>query len=468
VSIGNGEGYRGTKGLSQIIYVHFYDKEQKYMYTETGYQYRKMRIPTDAVYARVTMLGNLTLDDNVSFHSKHLGDYLEISNIDFYDTRTTAMAPSSCNNLLIKDITYTRCGNSITPCAVDFEDGWQECQDVYYTDVEVLEDAGTATVIDNTGYNHVYTNVKGHRMVIRRGVTGCVLRNYTDKAGSISWTYGNSIISKYNRLYNVKTGNITVGISESDMARGAIDFKVRNCEITGSYLSSAYEKVTYEDCVFPAFNGSKLTLKNCTIHPTSYLNEHLYFKDCTFKNLETEGGDIGFSFNTLNATRVFDKCKFYGKTSLNTHNYFNSATFNDCYFEDVSMKVCLSDEKAAVEAKSKIEFNNCEINSSADRFIEFGPFAYSTGYINVGFNNCKMNMSGNTIMYMYGKPSGSATVDFTNCNVTSTDTKLLDGYGNITDKSDVALAVKFSKCNLSNPLDDSYKGTGNNVKVIYE
>jgi hypothetical protein len=31
VSVGNGEGYRGIKGKSLVIYVHFYDKNQNFI-----------------------------------------------------------------------------------------------------------------------------------------------------------------------------------------------------------------------------------------------------------------------------------------------------------------------------------------------------------------------------------------------------------------------------------------------------
>lgn len=464
VSVGNGEGYRGTKGNSGIIYVHFYDKDKNYMHTVTGYQYRKIRIPEDAVYGRVTMLGELTLDHNVSFHAKHLGDYLEISNIDFIDTRTTALAPSACNNLLIENVTYTRAGNSITPCAVDFEDGWQECQDVYYRNNKVLEASGTATVIDNTGYNHVYENLEGHRMVVRRGVLGGVFRNYTDKTGYIRWTYGNKIVSKYNRLYGVKTGNITADVSEGDQTRGAEEFKIRNCEISATYIGSSYKYVTYENCTFPLFNGSNLTLKNCTVYPTSYLGDNLYFENCTFKNLEQENGDIGFSFNLLNATRVFKNCKFLGKTTMKNHNGFNSGTFEGCYFQDLNMTVGLS----TADTNKSIVFNNCEINSTAQNFIHFGPFAYSRGYIKIDFNNCKMNLGEGDLIYLYAKPTGATSVNFNKCTIVKDTGKLLTGWGSISNNAEYALKLNFVGCTMNKNLDDSYKGTGNNVSVNYK
>ena len=120
--VGHGEGYRGVKGNSAIVYVSFYDENKNFLETVTGYQFRKMKIVDGAKYARVTLLGNFPSSyaaDSISIFGKHLGDYYEIKNIDYVDTRTTAMAPSACNNLLIEGCTYTRAGNSITPCAID-------------------------------------------------------------------------------------------------------------------------------------------------------------------------------------------------------------------------------------------------------------------------------------------------------------------------------------------------------------
>lgn len=463
VSVGQGEGYRGIKGNSAVIYVHFYDENEKYLETVTGFQFRKIRIPEKAKYGRVTMLGTLTKEDNVSFHCKHLGDYLEISNIDFIDTRTTAMAPSACNNLLIENCTYTRAGNSITPCAVDFEDGWQECQDVYYLNNKVLESSGTATVIDNTGFNHVYEGIEGHRMVMRRGVLGGVIRNVQDEKGNIRWAVGNKRVCKYTRVYNVKSGNIC--ISHSSTESGPFEeVKVRNCEIVGSGLNSSTDIVTYEDCVFTKLSGVNYVLKNCVAYPQPYWGENTYCYNCEFKNIETPGGEISFSFNKFDAERVFENCKFTGKTVLKHHNYFNSGVFKGCEFDDLSIYLGLG----AKETSIGIDFIDCNIQSSADNFIHFGPYAYSRGYVDLNLNHCNITHTGENLIYFMGKPTDQSEIEFDQCTIHKDAGKLITGYGNLSGVPETSVDITWKGGSVNKELDTSWCTNTNCIRMKYE
>ena len=338
--VGHGEGYRGIKGNSAVVYVHFYDENQNFLETVTGYQFRKIKIV-------------------------------------------------ACNNLLIEGCTYTRAGNSITPCAVDFEDGWEECQDVYYRNNKVLEKSGTATVIDDAGYNHIYENLEGHHTIVRDRVLGGVVRNINDTGCSLSWTFGTQKKTAFGRIYNNTCGNINFALSSTTFTVPA-KYKVKNCTINASYVISVPNRVVYEDCTFPSFNGSAATFRNCVIQPTPYLGNELYFYDCTFKNLEEEGGEVQFSFNIpANADRVFENCTFEGKTALLNHNSFHSGVFRNCDFEDLSMIIGVDADP------SSILFDKCRINSTADNFIYVGPHAYSINYMNLIFKECDITHTGN-------------------------------------------------------------------------
>ena len=463
VSVGQAEGYRGIKGESGVIYVHFYDEDQKYLETVTGYQFRKIRIPEKAKYGRVTMLGTLTVEHNVSFHCKHLGDYLEISDIDFIDTRTTAMAPSACNNLLIENCTYTRAGNSITPCAVDFEDGWQECQDVYYRNVKVLESSGTATVIDNTGYNHVYEGIEGHRMILRRGVLGGVIRNSKDMTNTVNWTVGNKIVCKYSRLYNVESGNMI--FSHSDTESGEFEeFKVRDSVINGTYVNTSTDIVTFEDCVFTKLSGQNFVLKNCVVQPQPFWGENIYCYGCEFKNMETPDGEIAFSFNSLDAERVFENCTFKGKTQLKNHNNFNSGVFKGCEFDDLSMLITLS----AKDTNKGIDFIDCNIKSSAENLIHLGPFAYSKAYIDLNFTNCEITHTGENLIYSYGKATDESIIEFDNCTINKESGKLITGWVNVVDEPTTSLDIIFKGGSVNKELDTSWCGDSGYIRIKYE
>ena len=409
------------------------------------------------------MLGTLTVEHNVSFHCKHLGDYLEISDIDFIDTRTTAMAPSACNNLLIENCTYTRAGNSITPCAVDFEDGWQECQDVYYRNVKVLESSGTATVIDNTGYNHVYEGIEGHRMILRRGVLGGVIRNSKDMTNTVNWTVGNKIVCKYSRLYNVESGNMI--FSHSDTESGEFEeFKVRDSVINGTYVNTSTDIVTFEDCVFTKLSGQNFVLKNCVVQPQPFWGENIYCYGCEFKNMETPDGEIAFSFNSLDAERVFENCTFKGKTQLKNHNNFNSGVFKGCEFDDLSMTIGLS----AKDTNKGIDFIDCNIKSSAENLIHLGPYAYCKAYIDLNFTNCEITHTGENLIYSYGKATDESIIEFDNCTINKESGKVITGWANVVDEPTTSLDIIFKGGSVNKELDTSWCGDSGYIRIKYE
>ena len=462
--VGHGEGYRGVKGNSAIVYVSFYDENKNFLETVTGYQFRKMKIVDGAKYARVTLLGNFPYSyasDSISIFGKHLGDYYEIKNVDYVDTRTTAMAPSACNNLLIEGCTYTRAGNSITPCAIDLEDGWEECQDVYYRNNKVLVDSGTATLIDDAGYNHVYENLEGHRTIIRDRVLGAVYRNVVDGKSSLSWTYGTKKLTAFGRIYDNNCGNINFSQSDRTFSVPA-KFKVKNCTINASYLSSVPNRVVYENCTFPSFNGSAGTFRNCTIQPTSYLGSELYFYDCTFKNLAGDGETVNFRFNIpVDADRLFENCKFEGKTAFLNNNSFHTGLFKKCEFDDLSMVV-------GVDAtQTSILFEDCRIKSTAENFLYAGPFAYSLSYMNVIFRNCEITHTGNNLIYLYAKTNNNSQILFENCTVNKTEGTLLTGWNLKGAPEDTSLDVIFKNSTVNKELAVDENANPEKIRITY-
>ena len=462
VRVGQGNGYRGLRGSSPIIYVHFYDKDKNFIKTETAYQYRKIRIPEDATYGRVTYLGTVDASDKYnSFYVKGLGDFIEITNVDFYDTRTTALAPSACSNLLIENCTYTRCGNSITPSSVDFEDGWQECQDVYYRNNTDYERPGSATTIDNTGFNHVYENLKGHRVVIRRSNMGAVVRNIDDMEGTtISWSTGNIVNSKFCRNYNNKTlentmyhGNETIELSKH---------KVKNCVIAASYITAATDSVVYDDCTFTNFGAGKIVCKNCTINPSSsgYFRENLYFYDCTFKNMDESREEMQFNIHSVNGERIFDHCKFEGKSYFSGNN---NIAFKNCSFDDVRFLTGLGEEANAPGAT----FDNCTMNSTAEEFIRLGFNAYDRNYCSMIFNNCNITHIGNIFFYLRGKPIGNSKIEFHDSTINKDSGLLLSGWSTLSNCPETSLKILFERTQMNKEVDATYAEDQSKVKIIY-
>ena len=387
IMVGTDGGYRGVKGKSLVVYFNFYDENKKFLQTEVGYQYRKTRIPEKSKYVAVSFYGEVTANSNISLFYRELGTNWSYKNISFEDTRTTAIATTSCDDLLIEDCTFTRCGNSITPSAVDFEDGWQECQDVYFRNCTLLESGAGNTVIDNTGYNHVYENNTGFIYLIRYSVVGLVLRD-SKKVSVFRWVRGYNTGSQYSRVYDNEFGSVYSPSDDND--EGIVSTIIKDSTINGGVETST-KTFAFKNCKGLSISGSRAKFINCDIYPKPYLGNDFIFENCNFYNMDDKKSEIRFSFNYSNATRIFNNCTFKSTTNLDSHNYFNTGIFNKCTFEE-DVKVNPNVENNLGE----LQFDNCTFNKNItlnikneNCYIEFEhcTFRGTISYIKYGEKN---------------------------------------------------------------------------------
>lgn len=418
-------GYKGIQGDSPIEYISFYDENEKYIETVVGYQYRKIKVPKGAKYLRATFLGDIETsgyEHTITVYTEHLGEYTSYQNIDFCDTRTTALVASCGSNILIENCTFTRCGSSITPVAVDFEEGGEECQDLYYRNNRVLENdkTTTGTVVDCAGYNHVYENNTGHLIEIRNRVSGGVIRNTKDETSQFIWFLGTKKTGSYGRVYNNDCGYIKFmdeSLSEDKKAE-AVELKVKDCTIhCGSYGEGVYavtDKVTYENCSFPNFFGEKASFKNCKICPAGEMGKDLRFYDCTFVAEAATDKELYLDLPYI-GNRVFNNCKFVGRTILGSQAYklgFQLGTFVDCQFDD--LKIYLRAE----EDMAPTVFENCTIKEAADDFIYVGAFSEDFSTINLQLKNCNITQTSDASLISFdAKPNGDSQILFDNCSI---------------------------------------------------
>ena len=487
--IGFPAGYRGIRTKSAIVYVSFYDKNQSFLETVTACQFRKILIPRNAKYARVTLndtdISEDQTQEGVYIYPRRLGDYHEIKNVSFENTRTCAVAPTTCNNLLIEGVTYTNCGDSITPLPVDFEDGWDETQDVYYRNNEVISKAAhtTGTIVDNAGFNHVFENCINHQIMINGRLTGCVIRNMNDVRNTVRCDLGNKISNSYARVYDNNCGPVNYivkdenGAAVSDLATldeteiaKLVNVKVKNCTIqngtdAGSTHCFGYaEKVTYDNCTFTSFAGRNAVFRNCTIQPASYMNNKLYFYGCTFKALD--GSDkITLNLNApRDSERIFENCKFEGKVAIGTEN-FHTGIFRNCEFDDVEFITAVD------SSDGEILFENCKINSSAENVIYTGPFAGNIDYINIQFKDCEITHTGANLVGFFALPAKDSQILFENCTIhknTGALVKWLTNYSrpqNV-DKISVDVIFRNTEYNASLEIDNSVDAQY--ARIIFE
>ena len=458
VRVGQEAGYSLVQADSAIIYVHFYDQDQNYIKTEKGYQLRKMLIPENAVYGRVTFLGKP--EGLISFYQKRPGEYYEIKNVDFIDTRTTAIAPDSCENVLIENCTFTRCGNSITPAAVDFEDGYCEMQDIYYKNNKVIEAVGTATVIDCGGYNHVYEDNQNHTIAVGLNAMGVAITSSGEQTEitRLPWELGPAKKSKYHRLTNISTGNININARE-----GAASFVARNCTFTG-VCHGAIDTVTFDRCVFTNFGDELKKVTNSILDPKDIFRDNLYCYNCVFKNLDEEGGDMTFSYTKEDATRIFENCDFVGKSVFKSAQVFNRGVYKSCNFDDLSMEV-LADPRIT---NVGIVFEDCKIKTTAENFITVGLYAYNTALVDILFKNCELDLSDSTMLYMIARTKAGSRIRFEDSTIFKTEGKMVDGKYAFGDAEGAGISIEYKNTEVDKTLDYQYIESCVDAKVLYE
>ena len=487
--VGFPAGYRGIRTNSVIIYVSFYDSNKSFIKTVTGCQFRKMLIPTNAEFARVTVNETDIVDNDgiegVYIYPRKLGDYHQIKNISFENTRTCALAPTTCNNLLIENVTYTDCGNSITRLPVDFEDGWDETQDVYYRNNEVISktETNTGTVIDNAGFNHVYENCKNHQLGFNARISGLVVRNMNDESNTVLCDLGDKKSNSYGRIYDNNCGFINfikkdkdgvaipdINILGEEKLAELVNVKVKNCTIkNGEQDKNAHclgysEKVTYDGCTFTSFSGQNAVFRNCIIQPASYMNHKLYFYNCTFKALD--GSDsITLMLNApRNADRLFEGCKFEGKVTVGTENFHNGI-FNNCIFDDVNFRTVVD------SSEGEIQFNNCTINSTAENLIYTGQWGYEVKNLKIRFTECDITHTGDNLIGFFALPADNSLIEFDNCKIIKNRgalIKWLVNYNRAALKDKISVDVKFKNTVVDRSLEIDNAVDAEHARIIFE
>lgn len=412
-------GYGGIRTNHWDIDYSFYDENQNFIETIRCYQYRRCRIPQGAKYVRTTWKGSSSEVINTGYHHMNVARYSEFKNCHWIDNRTCC-APFQHQHLLIDNCDFTRSGQSITPCEIDLEDGWEQQQDFFLMNSNVYEHMGTGGLIDNSGINHVVENCNNWNLMFRYRIIGIEVRN------------------------NV---NCQIGITMGFMTRNTIrafdnEFTTSTCSRTDAnhYLSDVTKCIYKNNNVLKFAGGTSKEdghVENCNVTIPSYHSGYVknctvkiisgaaytydpVFENCTFILNEGET-QTKFSFNGLDHDRRYINCIFNTPCFFASHNYFNSAIFKDCTFNEY----VILENKHATKALGQIAFINCKFNkkftvrSSNNSYVEFVncEFAEEIEYSNdTAKNLCVFNdkpsdkisyieMSGGVKYYAIGETS---------------------------------------------------------------
>lgn len=322
ISANNYLGYGGING-SYAEFIHFYDKDKKYIKAYKVRQYGLVRVPEDAIYCRVTLYSKSVASNfKVEFaKSRHLTQ-CQFKNLNIHDTRTCGMATGIFNRLLVEDCTFARSGYSITPLPIDIEDGYQYAENYFFKNNKITEWASTQTggLVCTCGYNMVFEgDLSGFNFKIGK-VKGLTFYNLENNLKSLQFISYGKDISGFSTLKNlIITGDIETGMAvEND------EIIYKNCSFSKSINRNAVSDFAYsKQCIFD----------NCTFDLTNTFE----FTNCKV---------IGSTIDLKPYSRGFRGVYFYGCTITNTGTsvksmqlYSRESNFENCNIKNVNIEV---------------------------------------------------------------------------------------------------------------------------------
>lgn len=372
-------GYGGLKSSRWNIDFHFYDENKNFIETIRTYQFTRCRIPENAKYFRVTFFNTASNMNGLSIHHMKSEKNFVFNNCHWLDNRTCS-ASCQFQHLTFLNCDFTRSGQSITPCEIDLEDGWEQMQDFFLEGCEIKEHVGTACLISCAGINHQVENCKNFHFTARYNLRGVTMRN-NENCGlnlTVGYKTGNTV-----RCYN----NTMPAFSYSDTGeyfeKEKMSYIIKNNTLNALPSTNTDNIGIIKDCVCYGIGGKYVNVVDSILYRTDpkmdYIHENMYYTNCIFKG--TEGQDqMMFSFNVLNTKRVYEDCTFEAPTYFAPHNYFNSGIWNSCTFKDTLLIKPNNQESAKALCMGAIQFNYCIFEKD---------LTIDTRYSEIQFNGCQ-------------------------------------------------------------------------------
>ena len=396
-------GYQGNPCGTWNLICHFYDENKNFIKSTDAYQYRRVAVPSNAKFMRVTIL-NEAYPTNLSIQLFRLPTNCQFKNLKLNNCRAVGIAPQGMNNMLFEDCELTKCGSAVTKCALDAEDGWDMMQDVTFRKLN-FHDNPYNEFLTCAGHNFIVEDMVNGHLYIWGRTKDLVIRNSNLKNCYLG--YNNLVRTGICRFSN---NNVLSVIPVEDASLDNIILK--NTTIVTLSKSTAY------NCIITgSASDNVIVYKSRFINNNGYMHSNIYIYDSIF---ESDGNQksTNLNFNQLDAVRVFTNCTFTGFTSI-CGNYCNSSTFNNCTFDNMYIN------PNQPNTENKFVFNNCNINYISGMLLVVDTITF------IEFHDCTItqnynNSYWNTLVFLRKEPSGGK-ITFTNCSITKEGGYILDG-----------------------------------------
>ena len=391
-------GYQGRAFNSWNLICHFYDVNKNFIKSIDGYQYRRIRIPKNARFIRITITTSETPSD-LSIQYFRLPCHCSFKNINYYNCRCCALAPHGMNDMLIDNCEFSNSGQTATSCAFDAEDGWDMMQDCFFKRLNLH---------DNPKVD--WFAAAGHNFVVEYMTHGKI--NFSPRCNSYVLRNCESIIIAINGLGR----NDRVGTGYTRMYNNIIDY---HAELISNYSN------------WPAI------MKDCTINGSSSVSgnspETCYYLRCNIG----ESLDKSTSYTTGMGFGNYISCYIHDKYGYNISYSFG--LYKNCKFENIkgnfSSELIIQDsELNNINLSLKdsyiitISLSNCKINNFY--FDGTADYLKNRG-INILIDNCKITNDTSLFNLQYYLTNKPITINNTTFTSNTNDGLIvLQGWGN--------------------------------------
>lgn len=450
ISIGAYLGYQGNGCGTWNVIFHFYDSNKLYIKSTDGFIYRRIRVPSNAKYTKITIL-NIIYPTSLCLYYFRVPTHCSFKNIKLENCRCVGLAQSAMNDMLVKSCEFSRCGQTGATCAYDAEDGWDMMQDVTILN-NYFHNNPNNDFLTCAGHNFIVDGQNNGKIYIWERTRSLVIKNSSNVNVTLQSGGKNSIIK--HGIYRIYDNIFTGGNVSNNLSKNIICTTSLSGFVVNSTLCGIADKSLYSDCII-----------NVSSEFLGYLYNSITLINCTFIPAKDFIGRYKISFNGGHSySYYFENCMFNGKSSLSNNNAFYSAKFINCKFEDTSINPNVLANPADI-----IYFENCDIGYSENNLIYYCPFAYTNGTnTNLQFKNCNItNIDNNTksLIYAYAKPNGVCS--FEGCIFyLPSNLIIFDGISFYKEYIE-NYTIKFVESPLKNTnilISDSYK-TNTNIKV---
>lgn len=312
-------GYQGNPTSTWNFIAHFYDENKNFIKSVDGYQYRRIEVPKDAKFMKVTLLSTDKPTD-LSVQLFRVPTHCAFKNIKFENCRAVGLAPAAMKDMLVENCEFTKSGQSLAKCAFDAEDGWDLMQDVTFKGLNFYDNPNNE-FLTAAGHNFIIEEMKGGKLYFWERTNSYVVRNSKGLTDA-NLGHGNKLRTGYSRFYNnTINGSIKIGYVDNDNWKLIVKDSVikKNAENnigTGLYLRCDIGDSTTQPDIYSSLSIGNF--KDCYIHDKSKENHGGIYENCKLENVS---GNLHGTFILNNCTLSNWNCNAgYYDASYNIKN----------------------------------------------------------------------------------------------------------------------------------------------------